>query len=335
MMSQALFADAVDDILDRLPQVRGRITPNADIAGTTWFRVGGPAQVLFRPEDFDDLAQFLAGCPEDIPITVLGVCSNIIIRDGGIPGVVIRLGRSFAEIDHDPETGLITAGAAALDMNVARYAAREGRGGLEFLSGIPGTIGGALRMNAGAYGAETVDVLAECTVLDRNGHTRQYKPDQMDMTYRHTGIPENFIFTQAVFKTIRENPDEVNRRIDEIRDKRTESQPVKARTGGSTFANPSVQDLRNAGLPEDMKTWQLIDGVQGRGFKIGGAMMSEKHCNFIINNGDATAADIEALGEEMRRRVLEKFGITLRWEIKRIGVEKSDFCADTKARGTA
>lgn len=334
-MTQTMFAMPAEDILERLPQVRGRLTHNADISGTTWFRVGGPAQVLFRPEDFDDLAQFLAGCPEDIPITVLGVCSNIIIRDGGIPGVVIRLGRQFAEIDCDPDTGLITAGAAALDMNVARYAAREGRGGIEFLSGIPGTVGGALRMNAGAYGSETVDVLHECTVLDRTGCTRRYKPEQMDMSYRHTGIPENFIFTEAVFKTVRENPDEINRRIDEIRDKRTESQPVKARTGGSTFANPSVQDLRKAGLAEDMKTWQLIDAVGGRGFHVGGACMSEKHCNFMINNGDATASDIEKLGEEMRRRVFEKFGLELRWEIKRIGVDDKMLNAETKARGRA
>lgn len=334
-MLQSSFAMRDDDILDRLPQARGRLTPNADIAGTTWFRVGGPAQMLFRPEDMEDLTGFLAGCPEDIPVTVLGVCSNVIIRDGGIPGVVIRLGRAFAEIDCDPDSGLVTAGAAALDMNVAQYAARAGRGGIEFLSGIPGTVGGALRMNAGAYGTETVDVLKECTVLDRAGKLRRYRPDQMDMSYRHTGIPENFIFTGAAFKTIRENPDEITRRIDDIRDKRTESQPVKARTGGSTFANPSPQDLREAGLPEDRKTWQLIDAVGGRGFAIGGACMSEKHCNFMINTGEATATDLERLGEEMRRRVLEEFGVELRWEIRRIGAPRQDFDASTEVRGTA
>jgi len=322
MMNQALSAVFVEDILDQLPQVRGRITLDADIAASTWFRVGGLAQVLFKPEDCDDLAQFLAGCPENIPVTVLGVCSNVIIRDGGIPGVVIRLGRGFVDINHDPATNLVTAGAGALDMNVARYIAREGLSGLEFLSGIPGTVGGALRMNAGAYGTETVDVLEECTMLDRAGKTHVYKTEQMNMSYRNTDVPENVIFTQAVFKTKQGNSDEIARRIDEIRDKRTESQPVKARTGGSTFANPSAQDLCNAALPETMKTWQLIDAVGARGLRVGGAMMSDKHCNFIINNGDATALDIETLGEEVRRRVAQKFGIDLRWEIKRIGVEK-------------
>lgn len=297
-----------ESLLTNLPSVRGRLTESAPLATTSWFRVGGPAQVLFKPADLDDLSEFLQKCPRDIPVTVLGVCSNLIIRDGGIKGVVIKLGRDFTTITHDPMTGIVTAGASALDMNVAEYTAREGLGGIEFLSGIPGTIGGALRMNAGAYGAEVKDVLIDAHVMHRDGSVHTYTPEQMGLSYRHNDLPSDVIFLSGRFKTVPEEGDVIRARIDDIREKRHGSQPVKARTGGSTFANP-----------EGHKAWELVDAVGGRGLKIGGASMSEKHCNFMLNDGDATAQDLEDLGEEIRRRVLEKFGIELRWEIKRIG----------------
>lgn len=311
-------------LIDRLPAVRGRYRENVNIGETTWFRAGGSAEIVYKPADREDLAAFLAGCPVDIPVTVLGVCSNVIIRDGGLPGVVIRLGRDFAEIEVNEQTGEVSAGAAALDINVASEAARLGRGGLEFLSGIPGTVGGALRMNAGAYGAEIVDHLIEVEVLDREGHIRRYKPDQMQMSYRSSGIPENFIFTQAVLATTKEDHAIIEDRMAVIREKRATTQPIKARTGGSTFANPSAEQLRKAGLPEDTKAWTLIDRVGARGLMVGGAQMSELHCNFMINTGEASAADLENLGDEVRRRVLEQTGIELRWEIKRIGLKRPD-----------
>ena len=323
-----------DSIISRLPQVRGRLTEQANIGGSTWFRVGGPAEVLFRPADSEDLSQFLAACPEEIPLMVMGVCSNLIIRDGGVPGVVIKLGRDFAEIDHNKD-GIITAGAAALDMNVAQYAAREGLGGVEFLSGIPGSVGGALRMNAGAYGSETVDILLDAKVMDRDGSIHVLTPKQMIMTYRHNDLPEHYIFISARFKTISEATEIIQERINEIRARRHESQPVKARTGGSTFANPLIEDLRACNLSEDTKTWQLIDEVGGRGLTIGDACMSEKHCNFMINKGNATAEDLESLGEEIRRRVKEQFGLTLKWEIKRIGESVIQFSEKTRTQGSA
>jgi UDP-N-acetylmuramate dehydrogenase len=292
---------------DKLPSVRGRLTENADIAKGTWFRVGGLADVLFKPTDVYDLAHFLKNCPRDIPITMLGLCSNMIIRDGGIRGVVIKFGRNFATISHDDD-GVITAGSAALDMNVARYGAENGLGGLEFLSGIPGSIGGALRMNAGAYGAEVKDVLIDCHAIDRNGDPHVFTPTDMGLSYRHNDLSPDYIFTSARFKTTPESSDIITQRIGDIRDKRHDTQPVKARTGGSTFANPTGH-----------KSWKLIDSVGGRGLTIGGASMSEKHCNFMLNSGDATAQDLEDLGEEIRRRVMDKHGIDLRWEIKRIG----------------
>ena len=323
-----------DSLIERLPQVRGRLSENADIGSSTWFRVGGAAEVLFKPKDQDDLSSFLAACPVDIPVHIFGVYSNVIIRDGGIKGVVIKLGRDFADIDHD-KNGTITAGSAALDMNIAQYAAREGLGGIEFFSGIPGTVGGALRMNAGAYGRETVDVLIDAKVMDRDGSIHEFSTQDMNMSYRHNTLPAHYIFLSARFKTITEKPEIIQTRIDDIRDKRHDSQPVKARTGGSTFANPSIEDLRACDLPDDMKTWQLIDKVGGRGLKKGGAFMSEKHCNFMINEGNATAADLECLGEEIRKRVKEQFGLTLRWEIKRIGEPADPFCDGAEIRGNA
>lgn len=305
----------------KLPVVRGRYTENAPLGDTSWFRCGGRAEVLYKPADVQDLSAFLAGYPEDAPVGVLGVCSNVIIRDGGIPGVTIKLGGAFAEIEFDAATGHISAGAAALDGNVAIVAQRNTRTGLEFFSGIPGSIGGALRMNAGAYGAETVDVLVEATALDRMGQIHRFKPGQMNMTYRHVGIPENFIFTSAVFSSQSGEAGAIEARMNDIREKRSASQPVRARTGGSTFANPTAEELVKAKLPEGLKTWQMIDKVGGRGLTIGGAQMSELHCNFMLNTGDATSTELEALGEEIRRRVQAEFGYSLRWEIKRIGLE--------------
>lgn len=307
--------------INRLPPVRGRYTENAPLGDTSWFRCGGRAEVLYKPADFEDLSKFLSGCPEDIRVTVLGVCSNVIIRDGGIPGVTIKLGGAFAEIDVDPKTGNVSAGAAALDVNVATAAQRAGRTGLEFLSGIPGSVGGAVRMNAGAYGRETVDALVETTTLDRSGQVRHYKPSQMDMSYRYNGIPENFIFTSAIFATTEDSPVIIDERMAAIREKRTSTQPVRARTGGSTFANPTSDELLTAGLPEGLKAWQMIDKVGGRGLTMGGAQMSDLHCNFMLNTGNATSADLEALGEEIRHRVKAEFGYELRWEIKRIGTQ--------------
>lgn len=300
-----------------LPPVRGRYTENAPLGEVGWFRSGGRAEVLFKPEDKDDLATFLTHCPADIPVTVLGVLSNTIVRDGGLRGVVIRLGREFAGVGS--EGVRVHAGAAALDGNVAMAAANAGISGLEFFSGVPGTIGGALRMNAGAYGTETKDVLIEAVALDRQGNIHTLTPQQMRMAYRHSDVPADYIFTHAIFEGRPGNSETIKAHIAEIKAKRTATQPIREKTGGSTFANPSVEELATAGLPEGTKAWQLIDRAGGRGLRAGGAMMSELHANFMINTGTATAGDLEALGEEIIRRVREQCGITLRWEIRRIG----------------
>ena len=291
--------------------MRGRISADAPLAHLTWFRVGGPAEALFRPADTADLADFLKGCPDDVPLTVIGVASNLLVRDGGIPGVVIRLGGPFAEVTVEGE--LIHAGAGALDLNVAMTAQEAGLSGLEFLSGIPGTIGGAVRMNGGAYGAETVDVIVSAEGVDRRGNVRTYTRDELGLTYRHCAVPDDVIFTRATFRGTPADRAAIKARMDEIATKRADTQPVRARTGGSTFANP-----------DGAKAWELVDRAGCRGLTIGGAQVSEKHCNFLINNGDATAADIETLGEEVRRRVRETSGIELRWEIKRVGVPRTD-----------
>ena len=293
-------------LIDRLPPVRGRLSEDAPLAQVTWFRVGGPAEVLFRPADHDDLAAFLAACPAEVPITVIGVASNLLIRDGGIRGVVIRLGREFAGIRVAGSE--VVAGAAAVDVNVARVAAGAGLTGLEFFVGIPGTIGGALRMNAGAYGTETKDVLVAAKAVDQRGKSHWLTPDDMDLSYRHCGVPENWIFTEARFAAEPGDKAAIAARMQAISEARSDTQPVRSRTGGSTFANP-----------EGLKAWELIDKVGGRGLRIGGAQVSEKHCNFLINTGEATATELEALGEELRRRVRQRFGIELRWEIRVIG----------------
>ena len=298
---------AMTHLIERLPPVRGEYRADAPIAQLTWFRVGGPAEVLFRPADEADLVDFLTGRPGDVPVTVLGVGSNTLIRDGGVPGVVVRLGKGFA--DARVEGDRVIAGAGALDVTVAATAQRAGLTGLEFLSGIPGTIGGALRMNAGAYGAELKDVLVSARAVDPLGHLRTLDAADMGLGYRHCDVPEDWIFTSAVLRARRGDPATIAQAMADIRDAREETQPRRVRTGGSTFANP-----------EGRKAWQLIDAAGCRGLRVGGAQVSEKHCNFLLNTGDATGADIEALGEEVRRRVLATSGIELRWEIRRIGV---------------
>ena len=295
-----------EGLIRRLPPVRGRLTPDAPIGPMTWFRVGGPAEVLFRPADEEDLATFLAALPAEVPVTVLGVGSNLLVRDGGIPGVVIRLGHGFAEIA--PGDGELRAGAGALDLNVALTAAEADASGLEFLSGIPGTIGGGFRTNAGAYGCEFKDVLIAAEAIDRSGTNHRAGPAKLALSYRHSEVPPDWIFTRAIFRVAAGDPAAIAERMNEIREAREGSQPIRARTGGSTFANP----------PGD-SAWRLIDAAGCRGLRRGGAMVSEKHTNFLINTGDATAADLEGLGEEVRRRVEAQFGIVLEWEIRRIG----------------
>ncbi len=296
-------------LIDRLPRVRGRLTADAPLATVTWFRVGGPAEVLFRPADADDLAAFLAGTPPDVPVTVLGVASNLLVRDGGIPGVVIRLLRGFTDIRVEGER--IVAGAGALDLNVALSAREHSIAGLEFLSGVPGTIGGALRMNAGAYGGEMKDVVERAEAIDRQGRRLDLSPTELGFTYRHCALPPSVVFTSATLRGRTGAPGEIAARIAEIDRTRGETQP-RSRTGGSTFTNP----------PGD-SAWRLIDAAGCRGLKVGGAQVSEKHCNFLINTGEATARDIEALGEEVRRRVYEASGIALHWEIMRVGVARA------------
>jgi UDP-N-acetylmuramate dehydrogenase len=304
MMAPAVAPPAA--LIDRLPPVRGRLTANAPIGPLTWFRVGGPAEVLFRPANEADLADFLTELPADIPVTVIGVGSNLLVRDGGIPGVTIRLGRGFAEVDIGRDE--LGVGAGALDYNVALAAGQAGIAGLEFLSGVPGTIGGGLRMNAGAYGSEIKDVLIQVDAVDRSGAIHRVPAAELGLSYRHSDAPEDWIFTGARLRGRRGDPTEIARRMEEIKAAREASQPIRARTGGSTFANP----------PGD-QAWRLIDAAGCRGLVRGGAMVSEKHTNFLINTGNASAADIEGLGEEVRRRVQAQFGVVLEWEIRRIG----------------
>ena len=311
-------AQKLKNISECLPHIRGRYTEDAPLGRNSWFRTGGSAQILFKPADKEDLLFFLENCPEDVPVQLFGVLSNTIVRDGGVPGVTIRLGKEFSSVK--TEGNCIVAGAAALDSTVAKVAAQEGVGGLTFLSGIPGSIGGAVRMNAGCYGAETKDVLVGCHAVYRNGIECDFTPDKMGMRYRHNDLGEDVFFLKAILQGERQDPENISRHIEEIKERRENSQPIREKTGGSTFANPSAEELEKAKLPETTKVWELIDRVGGRGLQVGGAQMSEKHCNFMINTGDATSGDLEALGEEIRKRVGEELGITLRWEIKRIGL---------------
>jgi len=289
-----------------LAKVRGRLSEGSLLSAVTWFRVGGPADVLFKPADLADLQAFLKAKPADVPVTVIGVGSNLLVRDGGIEGVVIRLGRGFTDIRASGTT--LSAGAGALDLNVALSARDAGVGGLEFLSGIPGTIGGALRMNAGAYESDVSQVFQHADALNAKGELHRLGKIEMGFTYRHSAVPEDWIFVSGTFIGRADDPKAIHARIQDIQTKREESQPIRSRTGGSTFVNPLGH-----------KAWKLIDDAGCRGLRKGDAMVSEKHCNFLINTGNATAADIEALGEEVRRRVRDRTGIELIWEIKRIG----------------
>ncbi len=289
-----------------LPPLRGRVQRDAPLGAATWFRVGGPADVLVRPADVDDLLLLLRDLPEDVPLTVIGAASNMIIRDGGVAGVVVRLARGFGEIAVEADG--IVAGAAALDVTVAETAAANALGGLEFLVGIPGTIGGAVAMNAGAYGAETKDVLDWAEVATPAGLLR-LTAAELHFAYRHAALPVRAVVTRARFNAVPGDAAAVTARLSEIRAAREATQPVRARTGGSTFKNPTGAK----------KAWELIAAAGCRGLTLGAAQVSEKHCNFLLNTGGATAAEIEALGEDVRSRVKAASGVALEWEIKRIG----------------
>jgi UDP-N-acetylmuramate dehydrogenase len=295
---------------DMLPPVRGTLVREAPLKELVWFRAGGPAEMLFRPADVEDLAGFLAARPTDLCVQVIGVGSNLLIRDGGFPGAVVRLPASFGKIETVGTR--LRVGAAALDANVAKAAADAGIAGMEFLRGVPGTIGGALRMNAGCYGREVADIFVEATALDSAGNKVTLSKADMGFVYRHTAASEDLIFVEAVFEGTRDAPEAIKARMEELVANREASQPIRAKTGGSTFKNPPEQ-----------KAWQLIEKAGCRGLMHGAAQVSEKHCNFLINTGDASAADIEALGEEVRRRVSQSQGVALEWEIKRIGLPLS------------
>lgn len=295
---------------DMLPPVRGTLIREAPLKELVWFRAGGPADVLFRPTDVEDLAGFLAARPAGLSVQVIGVGSNLLIRDGGIPGAVVRLPASFGKIETLGTR--LRVGAAALDANVAKAAAEAGIAGLEFLRGVPGTVGGALRMNAGCYGREIADIFVEASALDGEGKTVRLTKADMAFTYRHTQAPDDLIFAEAVFEGSRDAPQAIKARMDQLVAAREATQPIRAKTGGSTFKNPPGQ-----------KAWELIDRAGCRGLMRGAAQVSEKHCNFLINTGDASAADIEGLGEDVRRRVRESQGVALEWEIKRVGLPLS------------
>lgn len=294
------------NVRNDLPEIRGQYRFEASLAKTNWFGVGGPAEVLFKPEDTDDLAHFMKYKPADLPVTVIGVGSNLIVRDGGIRGVVIRLGRGFNHAMQEGET--IVAGAALMDVNLAQIAANHERAGLEFFAGIPGTVGGAIAMNAGAYGREVTDVLTHAEAVTPEGEIVILQHADMKYSYRHYGGPKGLIFTRAWFATTHDAKDAIDARITDIQTKRETTQPIRERTGGSTFKNPPGH-----------KAWELVDKAGCRGLAVGGAQMSELHCNFMLNTGNATAAELIALGEEVRARVKAQSGVELEWEIKRIG----------------
>ena len=294
-----------------LPEFRGRLTAEEGLAALSWFRVGGPAEVLMVPADEADLSYALARIPGEVPVTPLGLGSNVILRDGGVPGVVVKLGRGFNAVEVEPGH-VVRAGAAVADVKVARAAADAAIDGLAFFRGIPGSIGGALRMNAGAHGGETTDVLVAARGVDRDGTVRVFSHAEMGFTYRHCAAPTSVIFTEATFLGRPGDPAAILAAMDRITAAREASQPIREKTGGSTFKNPPGG-----------RAWQLIDAAGCRGLTVGDAQMSEMHCNFLINRGRATARDIEALGEEVRRRVREASGVTLDWEIRRIGTAES------------
>ena len=305
------FPDITADIRSRAPALRGRLVANPSLADLTWFRVGGPAQVLFSPADEEDLSQLLAAVDPDLPVTVIGLGSNLIVRDGGVPGVVIRLGgKAFGSVEVEEDR--LRVGTAVPDMRLAKAAAEASLDGLAFYRGIPGSIGGALRMNAGAHGGETTDVLVEARGVDRTGALRTFGHAEMGFAYRHSAAPDDVIFTSALFRGRPGERAAIEAEMDRVTAAREAAQPIRERTGGSTFKNPPGG-----------KAWRLIDAAGCRGLTMGGAQVSEMHCNFLINRDGATAADIEGLGEEVRRRVRETSGVDLHWEIRRIGLEST------------
>jgi UDP-N-acetylmuramate dehydrogenase len=304
------FDDLIPNLRARMPALRGRLVANQSLAEFTWFRVGGAAQALFVPEDEADLAFFLGALPGEIPVTVIGLGSNLIVRDGGVPGVVIRLGRGFGEVKIESGSR-IRVGAAVPDVKVSRMAQEAAIAGLAFFRGIPGAIGGALRMNGGAYGRETKDAVVEVRGVDRDGRVRVFANGDMDYSYRHCGLSEDIIFTEALFQGTPGDAETIAAEMDKITEARETTQPIKSRTGGSTFKNPPGR-----------KAWQLIDAAGCRGLTLGNAQVSQMHCNFLINLGGATAAEIENLGETVRKRVKENSAVELEWEIKRIGVAR-------------
>lgn len=302
------FPDITGELAARMPDLRGRLVANFPLSSITWFRVGGPAQVLFTPADEADLTYFLSHAPADLPVTVLGLGSNLLVRDGGVPGVVIRLGKGFSEVQVEPEHRL-RVGTAVPDVKVARAAAEAGIAGLAFYRGIPGSIGGALRMNAGAHGTETKDVLVRARAVDRQGNIHVLSLPDMGYSYRHCSVSADWIFTEAVFQGRPGEKAEILEQMEAVAQYREENQPTRDRTGGSTFKNPPGHSA-----------WKLIDAAGCRGLRIGGAKVSEMHCNFLINDNDATAEDIERLGETVRARVKANSGIVLQWEIVRLGI---------------
>jgi UDP-N-acetylmuramate dehydrogenase len=301
------MAGLIDELSAAAPALRGRLAAGARLADITWFRVGGPAEVLFTPADEADLAYFLAQIPREVAVFTLGLGSNLLVRDGGVPGVVVRLGRGFGAIETSGTS--ITAGGAVPDVKVARAAADAGITGLAFYRGIPGSIGGALRMNAGAHGRETKDALISARAVDRAGRVHSLANADMGFTYRHAGVPEDWIFTAATFAGALGDPAGILAEMNEVAEYREKHQPIKERTGGSTFKNPP-----------GASAWKLVDTAGCRGLRVGGASVSEMHCNFLINDGGATAEDVERLGETVRARVKAATGITLEWEIIRVGV---------------
>jgi len=292
--------------IDDLPKTRGSYRHNADLSKTTWFGVGGVAEILFKPEDIDDLCKFISELDKSIPYKVIGVGSNILVRDGGFNGVVIRLGRAFTDLS--VENNMIRAGAAVSDYNFANFAMGSGFGGAEFLIGVPGLIGGGIFMNCGCYGREISEIISYVKIIDESGNLIKLDRDQIDFQYRTSNLPSSAIIVEAGFTAVSEDSSIIKSRMEQISRQRQESQPIKEKTGGSTFKNPVAY-----------KAWELIDKAGFRGYKLGGAMVSEQHCNFLINTGNATASDIEDLGELIRENVKKKFGVDLEWEIKILG----------------
>ena len=305
------MSSLAQELAERLPELRGRLKEAASLADLTWFRVGGPAEILYSPADEADLAYFLRETPRDIPVTVIGLGSNLLVRDGGIAGVVIRLGRGFGEVAIEDGSRL-RAGAAVPDVKVSRAAADAGIAGLSFYRGIPGCVGGALRMNGGAHGRETCEVLVEARAVARDGEIHVLPVAELHYSYRHCGAPEDLMFTEALFQGEPGAPAKILAEMDDIAAYREQAQPIKSRTGGSTFKNPPGK-----------KAWQLIDAAGCRGISVGDARVSEMHCNFLINEGSASGADLEELGETVRRRVKETSGVDLEWEIKRLGTAET------------